>query len=358
MLSIVAVLLALHEWPANVSAGRGCVYPGTCTPPSTKFSKVVNGPVPGQQWNINGGFCGAFSTQHAALSAGAWVSQDLVRKANRQQPGQHHMHGDKQVGFEVMPSNVAYTATNLRLKYEEWDYMHPIPQAHAFKRWLKKNLVQGHPIVWFPICKGDFHICYPGSCPNGGHADHVEPMFGIYSNHPLDDPDVYDDDVIVHASDQDYLPYYRPLNSLEDTTAMQGNCKNAGRGFGRNEMYPCFPSDVTYGLAVKGLDINGTTLPVSITTDGAVYEPNVRSGESPADLIANVTVSGVEAGKAYVVYRYEGTDTLPYRPPFDVGYSHKILFTAATDGTHSFVDKHTFSSDAAVYWVAVAHEGR
>ena len=52
------------------------------------------------------GFCGAFSVQQGALSAGAWVSQDKVRKANRASSGPHNMHGDTTVGFEVMPSNV------------------------------------------------------------------------------------------------------------------------------------------------------------------------------------------------------------------------------------------------------------
>ena len=184
---MAALLLAVsgtHQWPTNLtsSAQRGCVAPGRCTPPDTKYSKVVVGPQPGQQWNINGGFCGAFSTQHAALGVGAWISQDLVRKANRNQPGPHAMHGDRTEGFEVMPSNVVDTAANLRLAYEEWDYTQASPQAPAFKKWLKRQLVQGRPIVWFPICKGDGHVCYPGSCPNGGAADHVEPMCSGASN--------------------------------------------------------------------------------------------------------------------------------------------------------------------------------
>ena len=233
--------VGLHEWPANVSTGRGCVAPGTCKPPDTKYSMVAHGPVPGQQWNIDGGFCGAFSMQHAALTAGAWISQDLVRKANREQPGEHHMHGNRKEGFEVMPSNVAVTAQNLRLDFAMWDSTLPSPQAPAFKLWLKSHLAHGHPIVWFPMCKGDGNGCYPGSCPDGGRVDHVEPMWGIYSNHDLSDPTVYDDDWIVHASDQDYLPYYRPLNSLDDTASMQGNCAKAQPGFGRNEMCarPC-----------------------------------------------------------------------------------------------------------------------
>ena len=46
-----AAPLALHQWPANVTAGKGCVYPGICKPPSTTYSRVMTGPVPGQQWN-------------------------------------------------------------------------------------------------------------------------------------------------------------------------------------------------------------------------------------------------------------------------------------------------------------------
>jgi hypothetical protein len=196
------------------------------------------GPKPGNQWNINGGFCGAWSTQQGALSVGAWISQDFVRKANGDQTGiDHNMHGDTKLGYEVMPSNVAYTANALKLDAVEWDYMQPAPQASKFKvgkiafrslklnshkhlnpvpthhqAWLKSHLVKGRAIVWFPLCKGDPHSAYPGSVPNGGQCDHVEPMLGIWSNHPLDDATVYDDDVILHFSDQDTEPYYRPMS--------------------------------------------------------------------------------------------------------------------------------------------------
>ena len=87
--------LALHPFidrqpQSGSGASLQCVSPGICTPPATTFSRVITGPVPGQQWNIAGGFCGAFSLQHAALAFGAWVSQDLVRKANRDQTGIEH----------------------------------------------------------------------------------------------------------------------------------------------------------------------------------------------------------------------------------------------------------------------------
>ena len=50
---------------------------------------------------------------------------------------------------------------------------------------------------------------------------------------------MYDSDVVVHMSDQDYEPYYRPMGTLEDSPAMDGNCALAQPGFGYNEMYPC-----------------------------------------------------------------------------------------------------------------------
>ena len=340
--------LGLHEGPHPYD-GR-CVSPGQCTPPPAKYSKVIAGPQPGQQWNINGGFCGAFSTQHAALAFGAWVSQDLVRKANRNSAPPHTMHGDSTEGYEVMPTNVADTAKNLKLTYDEWDYTQPSPQAPAYKAWLKKHLVAGHPIVWFPLCKGDPHHCYPGSCPNGGAADHVEPMWGIFSNHSLDDPKVYDDDYILHASDQDYQPYYRPMSTLEDSKSMDGNCAHAGAGFGRNEMYPCFDESVTYGLAVTGLAVSGA-IPVSVQTSGAVEEPNVRQGARPATLYANVTVTGLTAGSQYVLYRYGSTESLPAGPPFAPAAEASTPFTAAGD-THSYADPKPFMSDSAVYWLA------
>ena len=89
---IGAAALGTHEWPANFTrpfeAGR-CVPPGQCTPPKSAYSKVITGPVPGQQWNINGGFCGAFSVQHAALAAGALRRRATHAHRNRMRAHRH-----------------------------------------------------------------------------------------------------------------------------------------------------------------------------------------------------------------------------------------------------------------------------
>ena len=67
----------------------------------------------------------------------------------------------------------------------------------------------------------------PESRPNGGRVDHVEPMFGIFSTHLR--IHWYRRRLGLHASDQDYQPYYCTLTSLNDTSEMNGNCAHAGR---------------------------------------------------------------------------------------------------------------------------------
>ena len=282
---------------------------------------------------------------------GAWISQDYVRKANKDQTGiAHNMHGTTTLGYEVVPVNVGYTATALKLSHEEWDAFQPKPQAKAYKAWLKKHLSMGRAIVWFPLCKGDSHDIYPGSAPNGGELDHVEPMLGIWSKHPLSDPTVYDDDVILHFSDQDVQPYYRPMGTLEDDLRMEGNCKNAGAGFGKNEMYPCFDESVTYGMATTGLNITGalrTSLAVDITA-----EPDVRQFQKAKQIHGTVTSHGLTAGSSYTIYRYKDTASVPAGPPFAAGASAKHSFTATSD-TFTWADPNSFSSHSATYYVTV-----
>jgi len=261
------------------------------------------------------------------------------------------MHGDRTEGYEVMPINVAYTGQHLKLKYDEWDYNQGSPQATSYKKWLKSHLIKGNCIVWFPICKGDGHDCYKGSCPNGGQCDHVEPMFGIYSNHSLDDSTVYADDWILHASDQDYEPYFRPMSTLEDDLRMEKNCRNAGSGFGKNEMYPCFDEKVTYGMAVTGINVEGT-LPVSLVVD-INAEPNIRSGGRAKAVHGKVTVSGLTSGKSYTLYRYKSTASLPSRPPFATGAEYTHDFTASGP-SYVYSDPNSFLSSSATYYLAAA----
>lgn len=146
--------------------------------------------------------------------------------------------------------------TNLGLNYEAFDYQNtPLPQSYSYISWLKSQLARGRGVVWFIMCAGDRHDSY--GIQNATY-DHIESVFGLWSNHTLSDPQVYPDDILVHTSG--YAPdgtknlgYFRRFDSLIDTTAMNGNCSAAQTPWKMNEMYPCVELNHSFGYALTGL---------------------------------------------------------------------------------------------------------
>lgn len=173
-----------------------------------------------------------------------------------------------------------------------------MPQSPDFMKWMKKNLATGNPIVNFLLCKGDAHDNYGAP----GQYDHIEPFWGLYSNYDLNHEQVYDDDWVVHGSNyppdgKDNLGYFRKFSSLPDTVEMEGNCKDAQPGWGKNEMYPCIYDQKNWGAALKGLaDPLNRALPLVLTlldeqNKEALSEPNIRNGEDPIFFTQSLTAS-------------------------------------------------------------------
>jgi len=154
------------------------------------------------------------------------------------------------------------------------------------------------------MCAGDSHACY--GLPNATY-DHIESVYGLWSNHSLTDPQVYPDDVLVHTSG--YAPdgtknlgYYRRFDSLVDTTAMNGNCSAAVPEWKKNEMYPCVELNYSYGYALTGL-----TKPAGLRVVlemSAIEEPNIRAGEPAVYLYGKITCLGTISGQKYGIYRF------------------------------------------------------
>ena len=138
------------------------------------------------------------------------------------------VHGNSTEGYEVGTQNIGPALDNLKINHEIFNYKnYPKPQSQAYLKWVKRNLAHGQPVVQYVMCKGDSHTG-DGVVP----FDHIEPAFGLYTNHPLTDDEIYDDDYLVHGSDyspdgEKNLGYFRPFNSLVDTVDMEGNCKDA-----------------------------------------------------------------------------------------------------------------------------------
>ena len=324
--------LAFAALVASVAAKDKCVEPGICVPPKAAHS-VVLPMAPRQQWGNSGGYCGSASVQMNSLLFGNYFSQDQVRKANDHGEG----HGSKADGFEVLPTNIEQSMTNLALTFESFDVMNTTkPQAPAYKKFLKQHLVQGHPVVWFVMCRGDGdQIPYPGSNPNDGRFSHIEPVWGIYTNLSLDDPTVSENDWLVHGSDWDQNGYHREFSTLVDTAKMEGNCANAGTHPGTNEAYPCIYDEVDYGYAITGnQDPKNRTVPAVLIVDNH-SEPNINEGRSPA-VVHGVLNATVVAGQSYTIYRYDGKENVPTDSNFEAGkYAVKQPFTA-TSSMYSF----------------------
>ena len=119
--------------------------------------------------------------------------------------------------------------------------------------------------------------------------------------------------------------------------------------------YPCFDANVTYGLAIKGLDVQSgtvhTALRVHDASDKQVDEPNVRTGKKSIPLRATLHIQNLVDGSEYVILRYNSTESLPTAAPFS-GAERSMPFTAS--GTEWYwLDPAPFDSHAAIYYLVV-----
>jgi len=304
--------------------------------------------IPGRhQWPNRDGYCGANSVQMVALHYGAWISQDLVRKS---------------VGNnEILHTNIAQAITNLLFTLDSWDYKgHSIPQYDPYLTWMKSHFIAAHPVIWFIYCKGDSHGPHGGD----GYYDHIEPVFGIWSNKTLDPSGTwYPDDQLVHNSDYDQNHYYRAFSTVQDDAKMMGNCASAPSGAGHNEMYPCIPSDnYDYGYAMTGIvDPKNIAVPAQLYVSDW-QEPDLDNQNPAENMTGTLHISGLKNATSYTIYRWDDVNECPgclggtYKPsiPSNSDYAssnwtHKNVFTA-NGTTQIWADPIPFLSSGASYY--------
>lgn len=333
-----------------LAVGAFAVAFGAATAAAAASSVVLD--IPGRhQWPDRDGYCGSNSIQMNALYLGAWLSQDVVRSAVT--VGNCDASG---VGNEILHVNIECALKTLKINVEAWDYHNePRPQAKSYLIWLKKHLAQKHPAIWFIYCKGDSHRAH-GDEQGYGHYDHIEPVIGVQSNHSLvDERDLstyYGDDVLVHHSDWSKTAYYRAFDSIPDTPAMDGNCKNVlPVGGGPNEAYPCIPEQVDYGYAMTGMhDPNGVLLPAHLSVDSWT-EPDTVEGKPPQPFHGTLTVEGLKEGQKYTIFRYDGFQTVPDDGLFAKGkYSSRFDFEARNGSVFVHQDRRPILSNTSVYY--------
>ena len=282
------------------------------------------------------GYCGSWATQRAALTKGAWISQQQVR--DHTSPGGGHDN-------EILSTNIEEAFDNLKIDYEAFDYKNtPRPQQAAYASWLKHQLVQGHAVTWMIMWSGQQYPIYGLKAPAGMYG-HVEPVVGIQSNHPLNDTKVYDDDTVVHLTDAGTTFVHRTLSSLGGKLRSDGV---ASCGL----FYRYCMCDWAFGWAVKGFkDTAGKgAVPASLQVQPFLSEPDLRAGRQPEQLQGTLTATGLAAGAAYDVYRWDSPDAaFTYNATFK-----KATFTANNGTDYVWEDPDSFSSGGTTYYRVVA----
>lgn len=329
-----------------ITCPTSCSYPSTCTPPAAKFGWEANIHHPRYEWSDQAGYCGAVSVTIAAQSFGIWLSQHFIRM----------FAGPSNLGMvtpgwgqELDHLNMAVTLRNLKLDIDEWP-AYTTTNTTEYMMWMQQQLAQKHPLIWLVILRGDPNIVSPGI-----HYNHVEPVFGIYSNYSLDE--YHAENVIVHASDWDQLHYYRTFESLPDAVPLDGNCRESQMQAGHNEAFPCIDiPGPNFGYALKGVrDPKGRTIHISLDVKNP-NEPNVSVG-MPAIWFHNPTVIGEEPlqiGRSYTLFRFDDNPAkLPDDSDFEnADYTKRYDFTALTT-SFSYTDSMPIRSDTGVWYILV-----
>lgn len=267
--------------------------------------KFSNNIPPRYQWNNNDGYCGEVSLISAGLYYGQYVSQYDARAAVC----------SSQSRCEILVGvNDKTAATKMHLNAIEWN-TNAEQSTDQFLAWIKQNVVKG-----YPVAMGIFmnqYLFYGNTNPQSGDPDydHIVPVTGIGSNHPLTDPNYYSDDIIYFSdnglwgtsSNPSYFFNY-PFGSFQANRRV-ANAKNG-------TIYSLNNNASNYGIAITGvMDQRGDTLPVRVDTNLNYEKPQIRNGSNTRPIsmpiVLTITLSKLEPHTIYNLYRYNNLKSVP-----------------------------------------------
>ena len=288
---------------------------GTCKPHKKQYLNNAyhfqNNIPPRLQWNHNFGYCGEVSFISAGLFYGQYLSQYTVRAT-----ASPNIPQSKRKSQLMLGNNDQYAAAQLHLNSTEWDSVgeQSTPQ---FLSWVKEQVMKGYPVV-IGIYTNEY-LFYRNPDPDAGDAefDHIVPVIGIASKHPLNDFAYYPDDIIYFSdnglwsgSDPKKPPYI--FNYTFDSFQATRQEANKKKG----PVYSLSNDGTNYGIALTGVaDLNGETLPINVETNLNNESPEIAKGSntppSPMPLILKITISGLEPDVEYNLYRYNVLANVP-----------------------------------------------
>jgi hypothetical protein len=141
---------------------------------------------------------------------------------------------------------------------------------------------------------------------------------------------------------------------------MEGNCKDAQPGWGKNEMYPCIYDQKNWGAAMKGLvDPYQKRKQINVQlfdehNNIQLGEPNIRDGETAVDFNVKLTISEIKPNFVYELYQYNDAADYPIDSNFEESnWVSKVELTSSNSSTMEYHTTSPIRSDKSAYWACV-----
>lgn len=301
---------------------------------------------PRYQWDSNNGYCGEVSLISAGLYYGQYISQYGARTAAIGSVPQNK-------GQLLLGQNDQTAAAQMRLNTIEWDSVSE-QSTDQFLVWVKENVTKGYPVA-IGIYTNEYQF-YHDADPDAGDSeyDHIVPVYGIGTNHAVNDPHYYGDDLIYFSDnglwgDSTNPPYdFSYSFDAFQATRREANAKQGA-------IYSLSNSGTNYGIAVTGvMDLHGDTYPIRITVSVDREEPEIADGSNarplPKPIVLTVTISDLQPGVPYILYRYNTLESVPtsqFNAHAENAYE-ALPFTLTSGTTHVLIE-HINSDEVAVY---------
>ena len=140
---------------------------------------------------------------------------------------------------------------------------------------------------------------------------------------------------------------------------MNGNCKDAQPGWGKNEMYPCIYDQQNWGAALKGLiDPLKRAKPLVLTlyydnNNIVLSEPNVSIGDDAIFFTQHLECMDLEPKTDYVLYNWSSISEFPTDSNFEESnWINKKEFNPGSSTSFKYIEENMkVRSDKQSYWV-------
>lgn len=351
---MIGPLLGLGPLGGPAGAGAGAATSGAATSEAATAGGAtwsVDNPIPPRlQWNENNGYCGETAFISAGLYYGQYLSQYDARSIASDGTPQYEPDAQLLLGV-----NDRHAATQMRLTSSAWT-PGTTSTTDDFLAWVKGEVIRGYPVA-VGVYENE-NLFYGSTDPDAGDPkyDHIVIVTGVTSHHPLTLPASYYADDELKFSDNGLwtgtpgtTPRYvfdYPFGTFQ-ATRRQANTPTGN-------VYALADAVRNYGTAITGIaDQDHQAVPVRVATSVNDETPQIGHHSStrpaPMPLTLTVTLSDLQPGTTYDLYRYDDVSTVPTAAfaQHGAGASWKAQFTA-TGTTHTLTQP-VRSSDQVIY---------